>query len=74
MERLSLPGFHAGVSLPEDVDGKELTSFEDVQRRALIRANGGDPDVNDIAQMTGAVADHEGFGVEVEGGMRYQIE
>lgn len=63
-----------GVSLPEDADGKEVTSFEDVQKRALIRAQGGDPELNDVAQLRGAVAEHEGFGVEMEGGMRYQVE
>lgn len=59
-----------GVSLPDAENDKEL-SFEELQRRATIKAQGGDPDANDVADLHGAVAEQAGFGVNMEGGLSY---
>jgi hypothetical protein len=68
--------FHAamqGVSLPDD-ESKDEPTFEDIQRRAALRAMGADPDANDIKDMRGTLADEVGFGVNVEGGLNYSTE
>jgi len=59
-----------GISLP-DQTGSEKT-FEDIQRDAMIIANGGSPDTNDVASLQGNIADHVGFGVNVEEGLSYE--
>lgn len=60
-----------GVSLPEKPgDDQELT-FEDIKRRAEIKAMGGDPDSNDVKYLSGSLAEKEGFGVNIEGGLAY---
>jgi hypothetical protein len=66
--------FHAamqGVTLPDDESGKEPT-FEEIKRRAMIKANGGDlENIDDVTNLTGAVAEAEGFGIGIEGGLNY---
>lgn len=62
-----------GVTLPEDGD-EGSRSFEEVKRRAETAAAGGDPDVDDIVNLKGSLAQTEGFGIDIEGGMRYQVE
>jgi hypothetical protein len=69
--------FHAalqGVSLPDDdeeVDGKKQRTFEDIKRDAMIRASGGDPSIDDVTNLVGSVAQQEGFGLGIEGGLNY---
>jgi hypothetical protein len=67
--------FHAaiqGVTLPDDTpDGKKVKTFADLQREASIRANGGDPETNDVLNLTGGFAEQEGFGIGIEGGLNY---
>jgi hypothetical protein len=68
--------FHAamqGVSLPDAETSGEPT-FEDIKRRAQIRANGGDPDADDIVDMRGSLANETGFGIGIEGGLSYSAE
>jgi hypothetical protein len=69
--------FHAamqGVSLPDDGDTGSQRTFDDIKRDAMIRANGGDATIDDITNLTGAVAEAEGFGIGIEGGLNYHIE
>lgn len=69
--------FHAamqGVTLPDENDTGKQSTFEDIKRRAMIKANGGNPDIDDITNLTGSVAEAEGFGIGVEGGLNYHIE
>jgi hypothetical protein len=67
--------FHAamaGVSLPDDETAdKKVKTFADLQREASIRANGGDPESNDVLNLTGDFAAQEGFGIGIEGGLNY---
>jgi hypothetical protein len=61
------------------LNGAEVKSdneekFEEIKRRAMIRAQGGDPDSNDVKYLQGAVAQTEGFGVNVDGGLSYAVE
>lgn len=60
-----------GVSLPLDPTADEGRTFEEIKRDAMIRAQGGDPSTNDVTNLTGAVAEAEGFGINVMGGLTY---
>jgi hypothetical protein len=62
-----------GVSLP-DAESSSTPTFEDIQRQAMIRAQGGDPESNDVLNLKGRVADEVGFGIGVEGGLSYSAE
>lgn len=68
--------FHAamqGVELPDE-DSEKAPTFEELQRQATIRAQGGDPDLNDILSLTGSYANSEGMGLNIEGGLSYSRE
>jgi hypothetical protein len=56
-----------GVTLPDPTEN----SFDEIQRRAEVRAAGGNPDVDDITNIRGGLAAKEGFGIQVEGGLSY---
>lgn len=58
-----------GIDLNE---GKEERDFEEVRRRAHIRAAGGNPDANDIKDLSGALAEREGFGIGQ--GLGYEVD
>jgi hypothetical protein len=60
-----------GVSLPDDPTSNEGRTFDEIKRDALIRAQGGDPSLNDITNLNGAVASNEGFGINMEEGVVY---
>lgn len=62
-----------GVSLPDAENSKEPT-FEDLKRQAELRAQGIDPESNDIVNVRGAVADEVGFGINTTGGLSYSAE
>jgi len=70
--------FHAamqGVSLPDaDEDESHEPTFEEIKQRAIIRAQGGDPDSKDIIYVTGQAAEETGFGINREGGINYTNE
>ena len=53
-----------GIDLNE---GKEERDFEEVRRRAHIRA-----DANDIKDLSGALAEREGFGIGQ--GLGYEVD
>jgi hypothetical protein len=55
-----------GIEMPDYNTGGD--TFEDVKRRAL----GDDPDTNDIANLKGALAAKEGFGVGY--GIGYEVQ
>lgn len=58
-----------GVSLPDDSSKDEGRSFEQIKREATIRAQGGDPSADDITNLTGTLAQEEGFGINIEEGV-----
>lgn len=67
--------FHAamqGVSLPDSPASNEGRTFEEIKRDAMIRAQGGDPSTKDITNLTGMVAQTEGFGINMEEGVVYE--
>lgn len=60
-----------GVSLPDGPGDNEARTFEEIQRDAMIRANGGEVTggKTEITQLSGIVAEHEGFGINIEEGV-----
>lgn len=63
-----------GVSLPQDPTANEGRTFDEIKRDAMIRAQGGDPTTNDVVNLHGAVAEQEGFGILMEGGLNYETQ
>jgi len=61
----------AGVDLEKT---RQDSTFLDLQKRAALKAQGKNPDSNDIADIGGKLAEQEGFGVNVEGGLAYAVE
>jgi hypothetical protein len=65
-----------GVSLPDAESDKEVT-FEDLERRAALRAQGVDPDSidsSDVLTLTGSIAEKAGFGINMQEGLTYSVE
>lgn len=60
-----------GISIPDEPGEEGPRSFDQIKRDAMIRAEGGDP--NDVLGLKGRVAEEEGFGIGVEGGLNYSI-
>lgn len=56
-----------------DLEAEETErTFDDVKRRARIKAAGGDPDSNDIVSLQGRAAEEEGFGIGH--GLGYEVD
>lgn len=62
-----------GVSLP-DAGEDEAKTFEEIERRAMIKAQGGDPESNDVTTLTGHLAAKQGFGINMQEGLAYSVE
>jgi hypothetical protein len=64
-----------GVSLPDAGEEQKGSgrSFEEIERDAIIRAQGGDPESGDVVELTGAAAENAGFGIDVEGGLTHSV-
>ena len=55
--------FHAALQGVDWSPPSKQTSFEDVKTRARIKAAGGNPEVNDVVNLSGVLAQEAGFGI-----------
>lgn len=63
-----------GVDLDAEPGGGGQRTFEDIQREAELRAQGIDPGIaGSVDSLRGAIAEKEGFGIGVEGGLNYNV-
>lgn len=64
--------FHAAL-VGADIDSTK-EDFEARKVRAMIKAQGGDPEANNVSDLSGQVAAEVGFGVNIDGGLAYAVE
>lgn len=65
-----------GVSLPDAGADDEVT-FEEIERRAALKAQGIDPnsiDSKDVLTLTGSIGEKAGFGINMQEGLTYSVE
>lgn len=63
-----------GIDIDGGEESKEAREFDEVRKRANMKARGKDPDANDVVDLQGELANQEGFGINVDQGLVYEVE